>query len=113
MEKQKLNEAIHKAVFGKNIKNIREIGDFYKDINLKDISNLNHNVVNEQKEVFEWIFENPNYDFNGLFDNHYLERYGFTNEEFLRYFKVYYDDLLFIIDKYNKKEFLIKSEDFK
>ncbi|WBX76586.1 hypothetical protein PG911_18540 [Tenacibaculum ovolyticum] len=71
-------------------------------------------VIKEQKEVFEWILAHPNYDFNALFDNYYLEheRYGYTNDEFYEYFKVYYDDLLFTLDKYSKKEFIIKLEDF-
>lgn len=114
MEEERLNEAIHGAIFSKNIRKYKEVKDFYKEIDSVDISNVKLDIVNEQKEVFEWVLANPNYDFNALFDNYYLEheKYGFTNEEFYDYFKIYYNDLLFILDKHSKKEFIIKIEDF-
>lgn len=63
-------------------------------------------VVNEQKEVFEWILANPDYDFNSLFEMRY------TNKELYEYFKVYYERILFLIKKYNNKEYTITPEDF-
>lgn len=111
METKKLNEAIHAAIFGKNIRQYKEVKDFYKDaISDIDISNLKINIVKEEKEIFEWILDHPDYDFNALFDNYYLkkEMYNYTNEEFYEYFKVYYKTLIFKLEKYNKKDYLIK-----
>jgi hypothetical protein len=55
----------------------------------------------------EWILDNPSYNFNGLFNTHY------SNTELYNYFEVYYQDLVFILDNYNKKNFLIKPSSIK
>lgn len=108
MEQKRIINAIHAAVLNRNIKNIKSIGDFYKDASGDiDISNLRLDVVNEHKEVFEWILDNPNYNFNGLFDTQ------FSNNELYNYFTIYYQDLLFKLDKFSKKEFFIKPSSFK
>ena len=115
MEAKRLNEVIHGAIFGKNIRDYKEVKDFYKDaISDVDISGLKINIISEEKEVLEWILDHPEFDFNSLFDNYYLEHesYSYKNEELLQYFKVYYETLIFKLNKYNKKEFLIKLSEF-
>jgi|GEM_PF-1405424 len=105
MEEKRLSNTIHGTVFNKNILKIQSVKDFYTDITKVDISNMNMEIVNENKTVFEWILENPDYDFNSLFETHH------TNEELLRYFKIYYQNLVYIIDRYHKKDFIIKPDD--
>jgi len=110
VEEKRLIYIIHGAIFNKDVKGIKEVKDFFKNSN-GDISKLDFKIIKEQKEVFEWIFEHPNYDFNGLFDNYFAQFY--SNKELLDYFKIYYKRVLFLEKKYSKKEFFIKPEDFK
>lgn len=106
MEEKRLSITIHGAVFNKNILKINSVKNFYTDITKVDISNMNMEIVNENKKVLEWILENPDYDFNSLFETHY------TNQELFSYFKIYYQNLIYIINRYNKKDFIIKPDDF-
>lgn len=110
MEEKKLIDAIHGAIFNKDVKRIKEIKDFFKDINFSDLSKMDIKIATENKEIFEWILNHPDYDFNSLFDNYYKKYY--SNQELYEYFKVYYKKTVFIIEKYNKKQFIIKPSDF-
>jgi len=114
MEEQQLNDAIHGAIFERNIRKYKEIKDFYKEINFSDLSNIKIEILNDKIKVFEWILANPEYDFNALFDSYYLEheKYGYTNEELYKYFEIYYEDLLFTLDRYKRKEYIIKLDDY-
>jgi hypothetical protein len=110
METKRLENAIHGAIFNKNVKGIKKVKDFYKDATADiDISGLRINVVNEQIEVFKWILEHPDYDFISLFEGYFAQFY--TNEELFSYFKVYYEDINFILKRYNEKKFIIKYSD--
>jgi hypothetical protein len=111
METIRLENAIHGAIFNKNVKGIKEVKDFYKDYNYCDISSNDNNNLNNQIEVFEWILENPDYDFNSLFDGYFAQFY--TNDELFNYFKVYHENILYKIKRYNEKKFIIKYSDFK
>ena len=84
MEKKKLSDAIHSATFNENIKSIKSIKDIYSEIKYADISNLKISVVEEEIEVFKWILENPDYDFNSLLESRY------TKQELFEYFKIFY-----------------------
>ncbi|VXB82615.1 conserved hypothetical protein [Flavobacterium sp. 9AF] len=107
MEEKKLETAIHNAIFNKDVKGIKKIKDFYKDaIEDIDLSNLKIDYIEDQKVVFEWILENPDYNFNALFDGYFSQFY--TNQELYDYFKVYTKKLIFMLEKYNKKDYLIK-----
>jgi len=107
MEEKRLINAIHGAIFRKDVKNIKSVKDFYQDATGDiNISNIKLDVVNEHKEVLEWILEHPEYDFNSLYETHY------TNQELNRYFKVYYDKLIYMINRHNNKNYIIKPTDF-
>jgi len=110
MEIKRLENAIHSAIFNQNIKAIKEVKDFYKDISYSDASKVNTKFVNDQIEVFDWILENLDYDFNSLFDGYFAQFY--TNEELSKYFKVYFESLKFVIKRYDEKKFIIKYSDF-
>jgi hypothetical protein len=106
MEEKKISIAIIAAIYGKNIRNIKTVKDLYKDATGNiDISNIKHNILLEHKKIFEWILNNPSYDFNSLFET------GFTNEELLKFFKVYYQNILSLIDMSQKGGELINPED--
>ena len=110
MEEKRLIEAIHGAIFNKDVKGIKDVKDFYKHAtNDIDISKLKLDIIKEQKEVFEWILQHPEYNFNALFEGYYIPFY--SNKELFNYFNVYYQKIVFTLDKYNKKEFVIKLKD--
>ncbi len=112
METIRLENAIHGAIFNKNVKGIKKVKDFYKDATADiDISGLRINVINEQIVVFKWILEHPDYDFNSLFDGYFAQFY--SNEELFNYFKVYFEDINFLLKRYKEKKFIIKLSDFK
>lgn len=111
METKRLENAIHGAIFNKNVKGIKEIKDFYKDIDYSDSSKMDIKIINEQIEIFKWILEHPDYDFNSLFDGYFAQFY--TNEELFNYFKVYYEKNIFLLKRYKEKKFIIKYSDFK
>ncbi|GFD75538.1 hypothetical protein MHM83_02975 [Tenacibaculum sp. Mcav3-52] len=112
MEEQKIEEALHSAIYGKNIKKIKELKDFFKDIEKGDISGIDIELLKSKKEIFRWIVDNPNYDFNKLFDNYFLINNNYSNNDIYEYAKLFYERIQFFIDKYDKKEFIIKYEDF-
>ncbi|MFN4362477.1 hypothetical protein [Chryseobacterium hispalense] len=60
----------------------------------------------KKKEIFEWIIQHPEYDYKGLLESHY------SNEELFRFFKIYYEDILYVLDRYFKEDYIIKYSDF-
>ena len=112
MEEKRLIKAIHAAVFQRDIRNYTELKDFYRNINYKDLRNMSANKSQEIKEIFEWIVQNPEYDFNKLFDNYYSDKFGYTNNELYRFFKLYYMDIVYCSNKYNNNEFIVQYADF-
>jgi len=112
MEEKKLIRTIHAALYHNNVRKVSTIKDFYRDINYRDLTNMSISKSNEIIKILEWIIENPKYDFNKLFDNYYLEKFGYTNEELYKYLKVYHQNMIFCKQKYNKNEFTICYADF-
>jgi hypothetical protein len=106
MKKEKISDLLHEITYRKKITSYKKISDFYIDKEECNISNINLNDIDNQKEIISWLLNNPDYDFKSV---NYTE---FNNSEIFNYLKVYYDDLLFILDKYKKKEFIIRYEDF-
>ena len=106
MEENKILDAIHGATLNYSVRKIKELKDFYSDVTYVSLKNLNLVKVKETKEVMEWILQHPNYDFNSLLPTIY------SNEELYEYLKVYYENILFEIDCYNRGKFIIKPSDF-
>lgn len=47
-----------------------------------------------------------------LFENYYLDKFGYTNEELYNFLKLYYKNMIFCKQKYIKNEFTIRYTDF-
>ncbi len=103
MENKLILEAIHGAVWRKKISQIYTLKDIYKDMIADcDLSNIELDKFIKNKEVFEWIIEHPEYDYKGLLESHY------SNEELFRFFKIYYENLIFILNKYFSGDYVIR-----
>lgn len=103
MEDRLILDVIHAAVWRKRISQIYTHKDMYKlvtgDI---DLTNLKIDIVLRNKEVFEWIIEHPEYDYKSLLESHY------SNEELFRFFKIYYEDIIYTLNKYFSGDYLIR-----
>lgn len=87
----------------KKISQIYTLKDIYKDIIADcDLSNIELDKFIKNKEVFEWIIEHPEFDYKGLLESHY------SNDELFRFFKIYYESIIFKLDKYFRGDFIIK-----
>lgn len=106
MEDKLILDATHAAIWRQRISQIYEHKDMYKHINFRDISNINIEGVLKKKEIFEWIIEHPEYDYKKLLESHY------NNEELFRFFKIYYEDILYTLDRYFKEDYIIRLSDF-
>lgn len=106
MEEKLILDATHAAIWRQRISQIYTLKDIYKHINYRDISSINIDGVLKKKEIFEWIIQHPEYNYRGLLESHY------SNEELFRFFKIYYEDILYVLDRYFKEDFIIKYSDF-
>lgn len=113
MEVEKIRKTLHGVLYNRNIVKIKEVKDFYDEsIKKVDISKLNIELINEDIEVLVWIFSNPNYNLNEALDDYYEERFGFTNDDILQYLHVYYERILFLVDKFNNGKRELVYSDF-
>lgn len=112
MKKEQLIETLHSALFNRDIRKHLEVKDFYRMIDYADLTNLSKDEITKSIKVFKWVTKNPNYNFNQLFENYYLEKHGYTNDELYSYFKLYLENLELSLDKYIKNEFVIRFSDF-
>jgi hypothetical protein len=106
MDDKPILDATHAAIWRQRISQIYEHKDMYKHISSKDVSSMNIDGVLKKKEIFEWIIQHPEYDYKGLLESHY------SNEELFRFFKIYYEDILYVLDRYFKEDYIIKYSDF-
>ncbi|WEK69023.1 MAG: hypothetical protein P0Y62_14355 [Candidatus Chryseobacterium colombiense] len=106
MEDKIISDAIHAAISRKRLSQIYTHRDMYKNINYRDISDINIDGVLKSKKIFEWIIEHPNYDYKGLLESHY------SNEELFRFFKIYYEDIIYTLNRFFKEDYIIKYSDF-
>lgn len=103
MEDKLILDVIHAAVWRKRVSQIFTLKDIYKNVQEDvDLTNLQIDVVLRNKEVFEWILQHPEFDYKGLLESHY------SNEELFRFFKIYYESIIFKLDKYFRGDFIIK-----
>ena len=103
MDNEILTYKINASMFRKNINDIYSLKDIYKDMTAdSDISNIKVEVLLESKEVFEWILKHPEYDYSQFTE------YDYSNEILYNYFKIYYEDILFKLDKYLKGDTVIR-----
>lgn len=103
MEDKLILDAIHAAVWRKRISQISTHKDLYANI-IEDIdlTNLNVDIVLRNKEVFEWIIQHPEYDYKGLLESRN------SNEELFRFFKIYYEDIIYTLNKYFSGDCVIR-----
>ncbi|WP_128330260.1 hypothetical protein [Apibacter sp. HY039] len=101
MDKKTLLYTIHEAIYYANVKSIKT----HKDYTSKDISKYTIKSFKKEISIFEWILAHPEYDFNSLFPTRY------TNKELYVYFKIYHKDLLFMLNKFKKREYIITISD--
>lgn len=99
-------DTTHAAIWRQRISQIYEHKDMYKHISSKDVSSMNIDGVLKKKEIFEWIIKHPEYNYKGLLESHY------SNEELFRFFKIYHEDILYMLDRYFKEDYIIKYSDF-
>ncbi|WDF47807.1 hypothetical protein PQ459_04845 [Chryseobacterium sp. KACC 21268] len=107
MNDNKLQQKINIAMFRKNISSIHSLKDIYKNLSGEyDLKNIDIDILLETKKVFEWILEHPEYNYTQFSD------YEYSNEILYNYFKIYYQDILYRLDKYFKEDYIIKYSDF-
>lgn len=95
-------EETHAAVWRRAIKNIYTLKDMFKNVSEDiDISNIDIDYHLNAKQVFEWIIAHPEYNYKGLLESNY------NNEELLRFFKIYYEYIIFRLEKYLNGDYLI------
>jgi len=104
METKELDEILHGILCFKKVKTIFNLKDLNK--NESDISNLKLDITLKIKKTLEWVLENPEYDYKGLLESPY------SNEELFRFFKIYYEDVIFKLNKYFSGDYIIKPSDF-
>jgi hypothetical protein len=104
MEAKDLDEILHGILCFKKVKTIFNLKDLNK--NESDISSLKLDITLKIKKTLEWVLENPEFDYKTLLDSSY------SNEELLRFFKIYYEDVLFKLDRYFNGHYIIKPSDF-
>ncbi|KFF28052.1 hypothetical protein [Chryseobacterium vrystaatense] len=103
MDRKILWEETHAAVWRRPIKHIFTPKDMYEHvIEDIDISEMNIDYHLNAKQIFEWIMQNPEYDYKGLLESQY------SNEELFRFFKIYYEYIIFRLDKYFNGDYLIR-----
>lgn len=103
MEDKLILDATHAAVWRKRVSQIYTHKDMYKFVTGDiDLSNLNIDIVLKNKEIFEWIVKHPEYDYKGLLES------PNTNEDLFRFFTIYYEDLIFILNKYLSGDYIIR-----
>ncbi|AZB31174.1 MULTISPECIES: hypothetical protein [Chryseobacterium] len=103
MEQKLILDAIHGAVWRKKIREIFTLKDMYKDMTGdSDLSNLKIDIVLKNKEIFEWIIQHPEYDYKELLESPY------SNEELFRFFKIYYESIIFKLNKYFSGDYTIR-----
>ncbi len=106
MEDKLILDATYAAIWRQRVSQIYTHKDLYKHINFRDISNINIDGVLKRKEIFEWIIQHPEYDYKSLLDSKN------SNEDLFRFFKIYYQDILYILDRHFKEYCIIKYSDF-
>jgi len=106
MDEKILLHKISGAMFRRNISNIHSHRDMYKDINYRDISKTDIDNLLESKKVFEWILEHPEYNYTQFSD------YDYPNDILYNYFKIYYEYIIYTLDRYFKEDYIIKYSDF-
>lgn len=103
MDEILLEDVLHSALCFRKVKQIYTHKDMYKFITADiDLSNLKIDIVLKNKEVFEWVKQHPEYDYKKLLKSPY------SNEELFRFFNIYYEDIIFKLNKYFSEDYLIK-----
>ncbi|MFN4362476.1 hypothetical protein [Chryseobacterium hispalense] len=103
MEQKLILDAIHAAVWRRPVKHIHTLKDMYKGIQEDiDLTNLKIDFVLNDKKIFEWIIEHPEYDYKGLLESPY------SNEELFRFFKIHYEYIIYTLNKYLSGDYLIR-----
>ncbi|MDQ0783950.1 hypothetical protein [Chryseobacterium sp. W4I1] len=98
-----LGDVLHSVLHFQKVSQIYTHRDIYKYVVADiDLSNLKIDIVLRNKEVFEWVIQHPEYDYKSLLESSY------SNEELFRFFKIYYKDIIFKLDKYFSENYLIK-----
>jgi len=108
MDRKILWEETHAAVWRRPIKDIFTLKDMYKNVTEDiDISQIDIDYHLNAKKSFEWIIENPNYDYKELLESPY------SNEELFRFFKIYYEDIIYTLNKYFSGDYVIRLSEIK
>lgn len=84
---------------------IKTLKDYYKTFTSVDLINLDIDLFKNIIDEVEWALENPDYDFNSILETDY------PNDMLYKWFKIYRQHLLFMIDKYNQGQFIITEDD--
>jgi len=103
MEQKVILDAIHAAVWRRPVKHIFTLKDMYQSAQEDiDLTNLNIDFVLNDKKVFEWIIDHPEYDYKGLLESPY------SNEELFRFFKIHYEYIIYTLNKYFSEDYTIR-----
>ncbi|WP_433626545.1 hypothetical protein [Chryseobacterium cucumeris] len=103
MDKILLGDVLHSVLCFQKIKQIYTHKDMYRfttaDI---DLSTLKVDIVLRNKEILEWVIQHPEYDYKKLLESPY------SNDELFRFFKIYYEDIIFKLNKYFTEDYFIR-----
>lgn len=58
-----------------------------------------------KKVALEWALQNPDFDFNSIFQTNY------SNKTLFQWLLIEYENIFFVMEKYQKGEFVLTSED--
>jgi hypothetical protein len=97
---------IHGATFNINIRKVKKVRDIYGDFTKLELTVKGFNNNLKSKDVFEWILSNLDYDYKTLLETKY------SNEELCSYFRIYYKNILFKIEKYLEGTYTLNPSDF-
>lgn len=103
MDQKLLDDALHGILYFRKVKQIYTHKDMYKFITADvDLSNLKIDIVLRNKKIIEWVMQHPEYDYKRLLESPY------NNDELFRFFTIYYEDIIFKLNKYFSGDYLIR-----
>lgn len=104
MEKEHLFAALYRT-YHVPIREIKNLKDYCSQFRSIDSSKLKIDIAFKTKEELEWALAHPEFDFTSLLPTEY------TNSELYDFLKIYYEYILFSIEKYKKGEFVWTYKD--
>lgn len=84
---------------------INTLKDYYNTFNSVNIENLDVKIFHNTLKELDWALSNPNYEFNNILETDY------SNETLLKWFKIYRQNVLFILENYEKGNYILTAKD--